>query len=397
MPRVPNPYRPGFNQAPAALAGREVAVSAVRSALEVAALDGRTPRPLIFVGGRGVGKTVLLGEAAAIAAQEHSWLTVPAEVRPGRPFAPQLIERLAAARDLYRQVAPGQHLQVTAAKVRASVLGVGGEIEVSRPTGGPAAPAIPLEAALAEACTAAAERGAGILLTLDEVQSAQRSELADLAATLQLHVPDNWPLVIAMAGLPGVRDSQRRVTYLERAEWHVLGLLDGQATERALREPARAAGPPMTASARAALAAASGGYPFAVQVLGHHAWQQSSGEAEIDLRHVPAAIEAADRELRAGLYESRWYDASPGERRYLRALADLRVRELATDSAAVARVLGKRAGDVSYLRERLMRKGTIFAEPEGLRFAVPGMAAWIQQTHGPVGADGPSDGAADDA
>ena len=153
----------------------------------------------------------------------------------------------------------------------------------------------------------------------------------------------------------------------------------------------------MTASACAALAAASGGYPFAVQVLGHHAWQQSSGEAEIDLRHVPAAIEAADRELRAGLYESRWYDASPGERRYLRALADLRVRELATDSAAVARVLGKRAGDVSYLRERLMRKGTIFAEPEGLRFAVPGMAAWIQQTHGPVGADGPSDGAADDA
>ena len=77
MARIPNPYRPGFNQAPTALAGRDVAIAAVTEALDVAALDGRTPRPVVFVGGRGVGKTVLLGEAAAIAADKHSCLTVP--------------------------------------------------------------------------------------------------------------------------------------------------------------------------------------------------------------------------------------------------------------------------------------------------------------------------------
>ena len=237
MTRVPNPYRPGFNQAPTSLAGREVAIASVTEALDIAALDGRTPRPLIFVGGRGVGKTVLLGEAAAIAAGSLSWLTVPVEVRPARPFTPQLIERLAAARDLYRQVAAGQRLQVTAAKVRATVLGVGGEVEVTRRPLEPAAPAIPLESALANACAAAAERSAGIVITVDEAQLADRGELADFAATLQQHVPDNWPLVVILAGLPSIRDTHRRVTYLERGEWQVLGLLDRSATQRHRRSP----------------------------------------------------------------------------------------------------------------------------------------------------------------
>lgn len=81
----------------------------------------RTPRPVILTGGRGVGKTLLLGEAAVIAAEKHSWLTVPIEVRPGRPFTPQLLERLGAARDLYRQTPGGKHLEVTTAKIRTTV------------------------------------------------------------------------------------------------------------------------------------------------------------------------------------------------------------------------------------------------------------------------------------
>ena len=138
----------------------------------------------------------------------------------------------------------------------------------------------------------------------------------------------------------------------------------------------------MTSAASAELAAASGGYPYAIQLLGHHAWRQSGEDDEIDMRHVPAAIESADRELRAGLYESRWYDASPKERGYLLRIADLLASGHPADGAAVARALGKRTSDVSYLRDRLLRKGTIFAEPDGLRFAVPGMAAWIRETQG---------------
>jgi hypothetical protein len=388
MARVPNPYRPGFNQAPTALAGRDVAIASITEALDVAALDGRTPRPVVFVGGRGVGKTVLLGEAAAIAADKHSWLAVPVEVRPGRDFTPQLIERLAAARDLYRQVEPGKRLQVTAAKVRATVLGVGGEVEITRNPSVKEAPALPLEAALADACAAAAEHAAGLLITVDELQLADRHELADFAATLQQHVPDNWPLVVIVAGLPSIRDAHRGVTYLERGEWQALGLLDDAATRTALAEPARQAGRPMSTAACGALAVASGGYPYAIQLMGHHAWRQSTGDDVIDVPHVPAAIAAADQELRAGLYESRWYDAAPKERTYLQALAQLVAGGRSVDGADVARALGKSTSSVSYLRDRLIRKGTIFADAGTLRFAVPGMADWIRQSQG-AGATSP--------
>src|SRR4051794_33140346 len=129
MARTPNPFRPGFNQAPVALTGRDTILAAVREALAVAALDGRTPRPLVLTGGRGVGKTVLLGEAAAIAAEEHSWLSVPVEVRPDQAFTPYLVEGLAAAAGLYNQARSTKGLfQVSAATLRASMLGVGAEV-----------------------------------------------------------------------------------------------------------------------------------------------------------------------------------------------------------------------------------------------------------------------------
>ena len=117
--------------------------------MDVAALDARTPRPLVLTGGRGLGKTVLLSEAAVIAAEKLSWLTVPVEVRPKRPFTPQMVERLAAARDLYRQTPKGRRVRITAGKVRASVLGVGGEVSLA-PSAATKAPAVPLEAALSE-------------------------------------------------------------------------------------------------------------------------------------------------------------------------------------------------------------------------------------------------------
>jgi hypothetical protein len=377
--RVPNPYRPGFNQAPLALAGRETVMAGIDEALDVAALDGRTPRPLVLTGSRGVGKTVVLGEAAAHAAVRHSWLTVPVEVRPETPFIPQLIERLTAARELYQQSPAGKHVTVTAAKVRASVLGVGGEVEIQRRGASAQEPALPLDAALAAACQAAMEHGAGLVITVDELQLASRTGLGDLAATLQEHVPDGWPLVVIVAGLPSIRSTHRGVTYFERAEWHVLGMLDRTAAEVALQAPARDAGRPMADSAARILAEASGGYPYAIQLIGHHAWRASTGSTSIEKRHTAAAITAAQDELAGGLYAARWGDASPREKEYLRALARLCADRDQVTGAMVAGALGRTSKALSAVRERLIQKGAIYAEAEVVRFAVPGMAAWVQQ------------------
>ena len=78
--------------------------------------------------------------------------------------------------------------------------------------------------------------------------------------------------------------------------------------------------------------------------MGHHAWRQSTDNDVIDDQHATAAIEAAERELRAGLYESRWYDAAPKERTYLQELADLTAAGEPVAGADVARAMGRSPG-----------------------------------------------------
>ncbi len=377
--RAPNPFRPGFNQSPLVLSGRDRVLGAIDEAFAVAGLDGRTPRPIVLTGPRGVGKTVILGEAAARVADNHAWLTAPVEVRSGKPFTPQLIERLVAVRDLYRQTRKGSRVEVTGATVRASVLGVGGEVVLTRNRA--AEEPVHLESALAEACAAAEEHRAGVLVTVDELQLASKSDLAEFAAALQQHVPDNWPLVVLLAGLPNARGTQRGVTYLERGEWHSVGLLSRVATLEALRRPAEAAGRPLDDDAAQILADASGDYPYAVQLMGHHAWRVSTGATRIDASAAQAAVQEAQLELTEGLYASRWDDATELERDYLSALAEITISRASATGAAVAERLGKTPRQLSYLRDRLIQRGTIFTEGRVLRFAIPGFAEWMVGAH----------------
>lgn len=81
----------------------------------------------------------------------------------------------------------------------------------------------------------------------------------------------------------------------------------------ALAEPARLAGRPMRGDVARALARASGGYPYAIQLYGHHAWRASSGQREIDLGAAERALPRAERELGRGLYANRmgWRVALP--------------------------------------------------------------------------------------
>lgn len=381
MERSANPYRPGFNQPPRLLAGRDDVLDAAREALAVAALDGRTPRPLVIVGSRGVGKTVLLGEIATVAADELGWLSLHVEVRPGEAFPTQLVERLAAARDTLREAPSGRRFRVKTVSGRVGGFGVSAEVDLAR-TRDPEGPGdLAIERALTEAIQAALQRQSGLVLTIDELQLARRRELGHFAATLQQHVPDNWPLVVAVAGLPSIRNSDRSVTYLERGEWHELGLLDRQDTILALSGPASDAGRPLEPDATSLLAEASGGYPYAVQVVGHHAWRCSNGSATITVEHAEAALPRADRDLTAGLYASRWEDASPKEREYLAAVAALITSsDAAPTGRAVADRLGVSTREVSYLRDRLLKKGTLVVVGGQLQFPVPGMARWVSDT-----------------
>lgn len=366
------------------LAGRDQVLADFDEALEVAALDHRTPRPMVLVGPRGVGKTVTLGEMASVAGQRLSWPTVHVEAKP-TAFLTDLVARITEVTELLEGEAPTKSRgrrrpRIAGGKVSAAGWGVGAELHLVDDGGDMPRAGERLDAVLTQAAEAAIDRDAGIVLTLDEVQSAEREELGTLAAILQEHVPHDWPLVIVIAALPSLRTTRGKralPTYLERAEWHDLGPLDPTATRQALTEPAAQAGRPMDPDAADALIEFSGGYPYAIQVAGHFVWRASTNSDEITLAHAHQARPRIEADL-SQLFRGRWEDASEREREYLLAMAQVAVQG-APSSREVATRLSTTTPQVAYLRDRLIKKGTIYAAGDGtLCFITPGMGEWIR-------------------
>jgi hypothetical protein len=381
VPRDSNPYRPGFNQPPVVFAGRADVIDGAVEALEVAAYDGRTPRPLVLVGPRGVGKTVTLGEIALLAAGRHSWPSVHVEAK-ARGMLDELSARLQRVSRLLDGQDPARErrrgARVSGGKIEAKPFGIGGEVEFT--AGSDRTERVDLAAALGATMQMALERGAGLVLTLDELQNADPEELHILGGVLQETVPQGWPLVTAIAALPSVRTTRGKrklPTYLERAEWHELRTLNTADALEALTGPAREAGRPMTGQAAQALVSLAGGYPYALQVAGHFAWRASHGEARITVAHARQAEPRIRADLEQ-LFNGRWDDASAREREYLQALARVSGRTPAPTGGDVAAELGAGVTSVSYLRDRLLKKGTIYTDAAGgLHFITPGMADWL--------------------
>jgi AAA ATPase domain len=376
--RRENPYRPGFNEPPKELAGREAVLADLRDAIEVAALDGRTPRPTMLAGARGVGKTVLLAQAAALAGSEFGWPRAHTEMRPDTPFIPDLIEVIGRVSELFEQPPSKRALKAESVTLRAGVPGVGGEVRFARAADSAEDLTPALRPALTRLVELALARESGFVLTLDEAHLASRRELAALAALLQEGTGERWPVVVVIAGLPLMRAPEHSVTYLERGAWHELGLLSGEETVRALRLPAEDAGRPMDEDAAILLAEASGGYPYAIQLYGHHAWRVTGGDDRIDLAAAQAALPRAQRELESGLYAARWSAASPAQKRYLTALAAVAATTTQTTARAVAEQLGRTPKQLSSVRDDLIKAGALTVDGDELRFTIPGMGAYLR-------------------
>jgi MoxR-like ATPase len=84
--RGASPDRVGFSQVPPVLAGREDVLEAADEVIAVTALDAHTPTPVLLIGARGVGKTVLLEEIANRAAAAHGWPHVHVELTSSSSF-----------------------------------------------------------------------------------------------------------------------------------------------------------------------------------------------------------------------------------------------------------------------------------------------------------------------
>ena len=134
--------------------------------------------------------------------------------------------------------------------------------------------------------------------------------------------------------------------------------------------------------------AATGGYPYFIQAYGKAVWDLAP-RSPITADDVAVAAPEAEAELAVGFFGSRYERATPGERDYLRAMAEAaepvdagRTRSSSVPTADVAAVLGKKPQSLSPARDSLLKKGLIYSGERGrIAFTVPHFGRYLRE-HG---------------
>ena len=370
------PFRPAFGATPPVLAGRSVMISRFADALETG--PGSAARAVLFTGSRGIGKTVALNEVEA-EAKERGWLVLNDTVSGG------LLERF-----LTEHIPAAWHQAATtrpptpadpATRPRLSGIKLPGGVGLDLDTAEPPAPR-GLRANLTLLADAMAERGSGVMVSLDEVHrsNAVGSDLAVIAATIQHLVREDREIAFAGAGLPAaVQDvlTDDVVTFLRRSTRFDLRPLTAYETGRALREPIEQAGRSIGQRALDRAVEASQGYPYLVQIIGQYAWEAEPRSPVITLDHVAGALPHAIRDLGTNVHQVALNDLSDRDRDYLRAMLH---DEGASEVSDILERLGVNHSYASRYRHRLIVAGMIQPAGRGrVAYALPYLRDYLAE------------------
>ena len=401
MDPIRNPYAPGAGQRPPELAGRDEQLSAFDVVLARVSA-GRPERSLVLTGLRGVGKTVLLN-ALRSAAVRRQWGTGKLEARPDQSLRRPLSSALhQAVRELgHRDEDSVSHVLGV---VRSFAQRDAGPNATLREQWNPGidAPAVKgradsgdIEIDLVELFTdlggLAADEGKGIAVFIDEMQDLGPDDVSALCAATHEISQSGLPLIVVGAGLPhlpAVLSASK--SYSERLfRYQRIDRLPREAADRALAAPAADEDAAYDVDALDAMYAATGGYPYFIQAYGKAVWDRAP-RTPITAGDVAVAAPEAESELAVGFFGSRFERATPGERDYLRAMADAAVRiaeageeELdeieSVSTADVAAALGKKPQSLSPARDALLKKGLIYASERGrIAFTVPHFGRYLR-------------------
>jgi DNA-binding MarR family transcriptional regulator len=100
---------------------------------------------------------------------------------------------------------------------------------------------------------------------------------------------------------------------------------------------------------------------------------------------VREAAPEAEGELAIGFFGARYDRATPAERDYMRAMADLGVHtgDGAVTTADIARTLGRKPQSLSPARDGLIKKGLVYSSERGtVAFTVPHFGKFLRSQGG---------------
>lgn len=395
MDPIRNPYAPGAGQRPPELAGRDEQLAAFDVVLE-RVQRGRPERSLVLTGLRGVGKTVLLN-ALRGAAVRKGWGTGKLEARPDqslrRPLAGALHQ---AVRELgHPEQSEADHVLGVIRSFVQRDAGADAKLRDRWSPGIEAPPVrgradsgdveIDLVELLSDVGGLAADTGKGVAVFVDEMQDLGAADVSALCAACHELSQSGLPVIVVGAGLPhlpAVLSASK--SYSERLfSYQRIDRLERAQADRALVAPAAEEEASYDEDALAAMYDATGGYPYFIQAYGKAVWDLAP-RSPITAADVAVAAPEAERELAVGFFGSRFERATPGERDYLRAMADA-AADLGADpvgavaTADVAAVLSKKPQSLSPARDALLKKGLIYSGERGrIAFTVPHFGRYLR-------------------
>lgn len=365
-----NPFVPTFGADPYVIVGRDPILDGFSDAF-LAINPGAPGLTVLIDGERGMGKTVLLNEYEA-AARQQGWLAITESGSPGLldRMTHDHLPRLLAAHD------PKGRTRLTSTNAGVAALGsVGATWQDRHPAEST------LRSQLAELTDLLRAHDTGVVITVDEIHAADPAELRKLGEVLQFARREQRLLAFAAAGLSTYLDhflTHPGTTFLRRAERHTIGDVRLTDARRALQLTITDGGRKITPTALDHAAAATGGYPFLIQLIGYEAWRQHPDQDTITDDDVVTAIPKARRALGARVHAPALRPLSDVDRSYLRAMA--MDGDGPSQTATVARRMGVRPDYAQQYRTRLLRAGIIEAPQRGLvRFTIPGLGDYLLQ------------------
>ncbi|ADK28879.1 ATP-binding protein [Corynebacterium pseudotuberculosis] len=353
-----NPFRPSFGVNPLVVAGRTSIVDNFGFALREGI--GAPYRFILISGTRGTGKTVLLNQLEE-EAKELGWECVRARASDHEHH--ELIH-VSLPRLIKKSRAHGSRVEISGV----SIANIGG---ITFDTSSQFPQQTSLWSIMNDAAKDLTAKGSGLLITMDEVQSASPESLHFLMDAIQDCVRNEYNIALAVAGLPleiSKLLAHEGTTFLRRAIHIPIEALNTDDVRTAIAETVKHGGKDIDSQALNSLTNACHGYAYLLQLCGSIAWTMS-GSQNISEKHVtqslPLVIERMGQQVHMPAMKGIPY-------REMQFLIKLAEAEGPANFNELGAELGIPGSQPSTYRRRLLDRGVIVATGRGRAdFALP--------------------------
>lgn len=382
-----NPYRPGAGLMPVYLAGRDAELQNAQNLFDALTM-GIPASSVIYNGLRGVGKTVLLNKMEEIA-DEKNVLYEHIEIDTKSDF---IVQITAACQSFLRKLSVKQRAKDFVARALETIKTLVVSFDPENQTFSLSLQEQELykSSSLTKSLTdvfvalgkAAQSSDSAICFFIDEIQFMKKEELSALICALHRVNQLSYPMIMIGAGLPKVYKLLGDVkSYSERLfEYHVIGSLEKDQAEEAIREPASRLSVTYVDDAVEEIVRITKGYPYFIQQLCSILWDNRQ-ENVIRKEDVDRCHEIFLEYLDTGFFRVRYERCTQNEKQFL--LAMVQCGKLPCTISNVAKNLHKDVKSISPVRAQLINKGIIYAiRHSELDFTVPEFDGFLGRLQG---------------